>query len=146
MLRRSNQVDDYFKMKIESSSPMGLIYMVYERAIQSLEEAERGFNLNNRKHYTHYVIHAQDCIRELRNSLDLKIGGNFASSLYSIYEFMISHLIEANLDRKAPLERLRRIKKMLIELHQTWKQAEKKLNDEKLKKQPKEYQSFSISG
>ncbi|EKD26795.1 MAG: hypothetical protein ACD_79C01012G0002 [uncultured bacterium] len=130
MQKRVNQIEDYFRVKVESASPMGLIYMVYERAITTIQSAKENLNSRNRDKFCKNIIHAQDCIRELRSSLNLEIS-DVAKSLYSLYNFMLEELVAANMTRENPLSKLNRVEKMLSELYSTWKLAERRLNESK---------------
>ena len=150
MRQRVNQIDDYYKVRIESSSPMGLIYMIYERAMKTLNESRTLLKQRKRRQYCETIVHAQDCIRELRSSLNLEVG-NIAHSLYRLYDFMINQLVEANLTKENPLPYIHRTEKMLNDLYTTWKQAEKKMQSENkvaksYEQEKKEYQPLSISG
>lgn len=118
------KVDDYLKMKVMSATPMGLTLMVYERAIKDLRDAKKEIATRDRDKFSNYLIHSQDCIRELRSSLKLDVG-QVAKNLYSIYSFMIETLVQANISRENPLVKINRVENMLLELLDTWRKAEK---------------------
>jgi len=145
MSNRMNHIADYFRVKVQSATPMGLIFMVYERAMKSIEEAQEALDTRNRDLFCKKIVHAQDCLRELRTSLNLEIG-EIAQSLYRLYDFMIDQLIEANLSRENPGPYLKRVSRMLSDLYRTWKQAEKKLQSQKASSTRVTEEAFSISG
>lgn len=131
MLRRVNQVDNYFKAKVESATPMTLVYMLYDRAIITLREAEDSLKERDRDKFCEKNIHAQDCIRELRTSLNVEVAP-VATSLWHLYDFMIKQLVEAAITRENPVTYVKRVSHMLEELNNTWKTAEKSLQRQKI--------------
>jgi len=155
MTKRVSQIDDYYKVRIESASPMGLIYMIYERAMKTLTDSRVLLKKRKRRQYCEAIVHAQDCIRELRSSLNLEVG-DIAHSLYRLYEFMINQLVEANITKENPLYYINQVEKMLNDLYSTWKQAEKRMHTENTKAHTKanpyanadkkDYQPLSITG
>ena len=143
MATRLNEIDTYLRVKIESASPMALIYMVYERAIKTLSEAKDFIRERNRNQFSKKIIHAQDCIKELRSSLNLEMG-EIPKSLYRLYEYMLNELVEATITRENPMSKVNKVERMLSELLQTWKTAEKNLNQQKKVGDP--LQSLSLVG
>lgn len=145
--RRVNEIDNYFRVKIESASPMTLIHMVYDRAIKTLNDAKVFIEGRDRDKFGEAVMHAQDCIRELRTSLNLELG-EVPKNLYKLYDFMINQLVESAITRENPLTYVNRVLKMLVDLQNTWRQAEKNLQNQKQVERPaaSEYKSFSLVG
>ena len=145
--RRVNEIDNYFRVKIESASPMTLIHMIYDRAIKTLNDSKIFIEERERDKFGETVMHAQDCIRELRSSLNLELG-DIPKNLYRLYDFMINQLVEAAITRENPLIYVNRVQKMLTDLQNTWRQAEKNLQNQKPveAKAQSEYKSFSFVG
>ncbi len=144
-MRQGNRpADTYWKMKIESASPMGLVHLVYDEALKSLADAKACLKKRERLQYGQAVVHAQDCIRELRNVLKLELG-EVAVSLYKLYTFMLDQLVEANLKREDSTALLSGVERMLSELKATWKQAEKMQNAQAPKMEPR-MESLCITG
>jgi flagellar protein FliS len=56
---------------------------------------------------------------ELNSVLDMERGGDIAENLRKLYNFMIRHLNEANMQRDAG--KLRQVISLLEELNQGWK-------------------------
>ena len=87
-----NQAAIYQRAKVTTAPRGQLVVLLYEGAIKALTQAlaemeagrylEKGQRLNK----------AIDIISELRNSLDLKVGGEIAMNLDRLYDFMIRHL------------------------------------------------------
>jgi flagellar protein FliS len=54
-------------------------------------------------------------------SLDMSKGGDIAKNLYSVYDYMLNQLVEANLKKDAT--KLDEVQKLLEELRDSWKVA-----------------------
>ena len=145
--RRINEIDNYFRVKIEGASPMSLIYMVYDRAIKTLNDAKKFIEGRDRDNFSKSVTHAQDCIRELRSGLNLELG-EIPKNLFRLYDFMINQLVESAITRENPIVHVNRVLTMLVDLENTWKQAEKNLQKQKTaeNKTASEYKTLSLVG
>ena len=62
----------------------------------------------------------QRILQELQCSLDLKAGGDFASTMWALYDFMLDQLREANM-RKI-VEPIQTVEKLIGELRDAWSQ------------------------
>ena len=109
--------------------------MLYQGCIKFLRLAKKSMKENNTEDANNYIIRSQDIIRELMNTLDIEKGGDVATNLYSLYDFMIRNLIEANVDKD--LEKIEVVEDMMLELLDSWKQIvnqqnNKNVNEEKV--------------
>lgn len=108
--------------QVASATPAQLISMLYDRCIKDLKGANDLFSLRDdlraQADAIHMIVHAQQIISELQRSLNLKEGGDLASNLNTIYEYMQMRLTEAvsQRDMKLTLD----IIGMLEELHESW--------------------------
>ncbi|MBN2145044.1 MAG: flagellar export chaperone FliS [Candidatus Aureabacteria bacterium] len=130
MATRINQAEQYFRVKVESASPMELIYILYDGAVRDIEEAKCFAKKRERQKFTDSIIHAQKCVGELRNALNFE-AGEIAIRLNNLYSYIINTLINvtvANDNNIAPLDG---VKNMLLDLKSTWKQAEKQMQSQK---------------
>lgn len=116
---------EYENQKVMAASPMELILMLYDGGLRALASTLESFDVEDeieRMGAVHRnLLRAQDFITELSCSLDLERGGELATELSRIYEFMLRHLALANSElRKKPVEE---VKAMLGELRSSWAQA-----------------------
>ena len=130
MATRINHAEQYFKVRIESASPMELIYMLYDGAIRDIEEAKTAAIKRDRTKFTDSIIHAQKCVGELRGALNFETG-EIAIRLNNLYSYIITNLIEATLTRENNVSPLEGLKNILLDLKNTWKKAEKQLQAQK---------------
>ncbi len=126
-----NNVRAYRETDVKTASPMQLIIMLYDECLRTLEKAERAFDLDEPERIeavnTH-LLHAQDVITELAVSLDLEKGGEIAANLHNLYDFMVNHLSEANVQKD--LKRVKDVHKMMSELRESWQEVEIKGREE----------------
>jgi len=104
---------------ITTQSRGRLIVLLYDGAIkflrQAIEEIQReGWTAKGRS-----IARAQDILFELNTVLDMERGGEIAHNLRALYNFMMRHLTQANL-QKDP-ERIREVISLLEELNQGWR-------------------------
>jgi flagellar protein FliS len=116
--------NSYRAVAITTATPGQLVLMLFDGAMRFLSTALHGFeceNISARNEQIHNnLIKAQRVVRELQCSLDLRNGGEFASRMFALYDFMIDHLQGANL-RKDP-EPIRTVERLLGEIRGAWAQ------------------------
>ena len=114
---KTNAHSKYLKARIESASPLGLIVIMYEAAIKFLKLARDDYMNNDIESACDHLIRSQNIIRELQKSLDMNVQ-ELSPRLYSIYDYMIRQLIQANVKRK--VEPIDAVVRMLEELKEAW--------------------------
>lgn len=111
---------NYQQERVERATPLELTCILYEGAIQAVEQAlvflKRGDILARGRS----VARAQGILLELVESLDRKKGGAFAARLGLLYDYMLSKLAEAH-SLQIP-EPLVEVGKLLNELYAAWRQ------------------------
>jgi flagellar protein FliS len=115
----------YKRKQIESAPPGRLIVMLYDKAIEHLDNAEEVMNLkgaDNIEKFHNSLITTQNIITELTVALDMKKGGEIAENLFKLYDFMNYRLVDANIkkDRKAIPE----VRKILANLRGAWEEIQ----------------------
>lgn len=103
---------------VNSASPVRLIVLLYEGAMGALASARLEMANNNVIAKAKLITRAIDIVNGLRASLDPGNGGEIASSLESLYEYMVRQLTMANL--KNDPEILDEVHRLLGELHGAW--------------------------
>ncbi len=130
-MNRNIGIDNrYLQTKIQTASPMELIIILYDGAINSVGRALENYNNRKRKEYDESIFKAKRFIKELQMSLNLDIKP-IALQLYSLYDYMIRELGDAICNRKGSKQRLLRVMKMLRELRETWNKVKDKVVVEK---------------
>ena len=115
---KPQKVDSYRKMQIETADPATLILMLYDRAIVLLDKGKNEIIEKQYEEKGHSLTKANEIIAELLGSLDMEKGGEIASSLSRLYNFVMREIIDAdmNLNTNA-IDNSRRI---VSELRESW--------------------------
>ena len=124
-------MNPYLKNQIETSSPEQILILLYDGAIKFLNQAKIGIQNKDIELTHNNLTKAQNIISELRNTLDMEIGGDLANNLYALYNYFNRRLVQANI--KKEIEPVDEVLEHLRGLRDTWKQAIiKKREEEKL--------------
>lgn len=111
----------YRQTRVETASPGELVLMLYNEAIKDMKNAVALIGRKDIAGSGECLLKTEDIIDELRGSLNLSAGGDLARKLYSVYDYIYSRLVEANLKKaSAPLEDA---VKVMIELRTGWEEA-----------------------
>ena len=127
----SNAQFTYQATRISTATKEQLLLITYDIGIKACHTAENAllgktnggtpdYDLANRE-----IIRAQEVIRELMVTLNRERGGDVATKLIQLYEYMYQLLVDANI-KKEP-DNVRTVCGMLEELKQTWEEALLKL-------------------
>jgi flagellar protein FliS len=109
----SYQVND-----ISTSSQGQLILMLYDGALQAVNQSIQCMDRKEIAEQSRYILKAQDIINELSSALDMKLGGEVAKTLEQLYQFVLNQLIQANITSDTMY--LESIIKVLTPLRDAW--------------------------
>jgi len=112
--------EQYKQVQVKTANKEKLLIMLYQGCIKFLRLAKKSIEEEDIQGANNYIIRSQDIIRELMNTLDMEKGGEVATNLYSLYDFMNRQLIEANVDKD--IEKIETVEEMMMELLESWKQ------------------------
>jgi len=112
--------EQYKQVQVKTANKEKLLIMLYQGCIKFLRLAKKSIEEEDIQGANNYIIRSQDIIRELMNTLDMEKGGEVATNLYSLYDFMNRKLIEANVDKD--IEKIETVEEMMMELLESWKQ------------------------
>ena len=127
-----NKIGKYVANQVLTASPAELILMLFNEGIRSLNKTEDAFALETPERIAvihNHLMHAQDVVRELSYSLDMEKGGDLAKNLGQLYDFLLRHLIQANIDKK--LQPVVEVREMLITLRDAWQHVVEKDQESK---------------
>jgi flagellar secretion chaperone FliS len=104
---------------VMSASPHGLVLMLFEGAMLAVSASRMHMQIGRTPEKAQAISKAVAIIQDgLMASLDRESGGEIAEQLFSLYEYMVARLIEANIgNRTEPLEEVGRL---LAELNGAW--------------------------
>ena len=111
----------YKQTDVITADPMRLVIMCYEEAIRSLNLAVLLYSSKNYEAKGKAVQKSLDIIAELREALDFERGGSIATSLNTLYGFMIGHIIRS--DQTKNVKGLHQVVAMLEQLKSAWEKV-----------------------
>jgi flagellar secretion chaperone FliS len=91
----------YRRAEVGTADRRRLLMMMFDGALAFLGRAERDLADGALDGFAHHLGRAQAIIAELLHTLDHEAGGDIAGELARLYDFMLDHLVEANV-RKSP--------------------------------------------
>lgn len=109
---------------VVDASPLKLTVMLYEGAITACIHAQQAMGQGN-------IIKKGECLTKavsiidngLRSSLDKRAGGQIASNLDELYQYMIRSLMQASL--RLDVKKVNEIQQLLMELKTAWETLDK---------------------
>ena len=119
---------NYQKVQVTTADRLKLVVMLYDGAISYLKTAIKYLEENDMAAKGIYISKAQDIIDELNNSLNLNEGGEIASTLRKIYNFLYFYLVKANLKKDPKM--IKEVIDILSTLREAWDEISKKKIEE----------------
>ena len=110
----------YTQSKTAVASPVDLVIMLYDGAIDYLDKAATAVNMKETKEKIKYIDKTVAIIDELLKSLNLEAGGEIATNLQDLYIYMMRELTMANLQNDAG--KIKHVESLLRELVSAWRQ------------------------
>ena len=95
----TNQQNAYRKASVNTLDQNKLIVMLYDGAIKQAGFAVEHIKKNEIEKAHNALVKAKNIVSELMSSLNMEKGGEVAKNLKSLYAFMFSQLIEANMNK-----------------------------------------------
>ncbi len=109
----------YRDNSISTQSPGNLIVMLYDGAVNFLEQAIVALNEKDHQRKADCINRAAAIIEELNVNLDIEVGGEVALSLRRLYVFMLRHLNQAV--PKSDPNMIRNVIRLLKDLNESWR-------------------------
>lgn len=125
-----NPYQSYRRMAAQTATPGQLVLMLFDGAINFLERAAKGFELEDPLEFNttinNNILKAQAIINELNASLDMEAGGELAANLRRLYEYMDYRLTESN--RTKTPEELQEVIQRLGVIRDAWAEMIRRQN------------------
>ena len=130
-----NYQNAYKKAAVNTLDQTKLIIMLYDGAIKNASFAVEHMKSGQIEKVHDCLIKTKNIVTELMATLNMDRGGDIAKNLQSLYSYMFSQLIEANMNKKT--EPVVVVIDLLKELRAAWTQINsKKKNDAKRQNTP----------
>ena len=124
MISHGNYHNAYKKASVNTLDQNKLIIMLYDGAIKNCSFAVEHMKSGEIEKVHNCLIKAKNIVTELMATLNMDQGGDIAKNLQSLYSYMFSQLIEANMEKK--IEPIIIVIDLLKELRAAWVQINKK--------------------
>ena len=135
MSNYGNYQNAYKKASVNTLDQTKLIIMLYDGAIKNASFAVEHMKSGQIEKVHDCLIKTKNIVTELMATLNMDRGGDIAKNLQSLYSYMFSQLIEANMNKKT--EHVVIVIDLLKELRAAWTQINsKKKNDAKTQNTP----------
>lgn len=126
----TRQASNYRELEVLSATPDRLLIMLLDRLVVQLERARLATEGQDLPRQVEGLTAARAIVGELFATLDFEQGGDMASHLGSLYEFMLVQLVDVG--QRGDLEMIRRLGGIAVELRDGFAGAAEQLNTVKL--------------
>ena len=124
MSNNGNYQNAYKKASVNTLDQNKLIIMLYDGAIKNASFAVEHMKSGEIEKVHNCLIKAKNIVTELMATLNMEKGGDVAKNLQSLYSYMFSQLIEANMEKK--IQPIIVVIDLLKELRVAWVEINKK--------------------
>jgi flagellar protein FliS len=123
-----NQHQEYVRQRVQSASPVELIRILYEAAVQSVDEAIRALQSGDILKRGRSVTKTIEILSELRIALRYDVQPEYCRTLAGLYSYMQTQLIRAHSEQSESL--LLEVSRLLKTLLDGWTGAMENLSAE----------------
>ena len=100
MTTYGNYQNAYKKASVNTLDQNKLIIMLYDGAIKNATFAVEYMNSGDIEKVHNSLVKTKNIVTELMATLNMDQGGEIAKNLQSLYSYMFSQLVEANMEKK----------------------------------------------
>jgi len=115
----------YRQFSVQGASPLGLVVILYDRAIAALHGAIAAIEARDIEKKCHHLCRALAIIAQLEGSLDFELGGEVAQTLKTLYMYARAQAMKANIENSADI--LRALIENLTTVRDAWQEGERRL-------------------
>lgn len=115
----------YRELAIKSATPVGLVILLYDFAIEALIRASMEIEAGNIEGRTAELNYCLAVLNELQRSLNFEEGGEVAKRLTDLYDVARGKILEANI--RSSKEIVERLSEVLTSIRGAWQVAEEKI-------------------
>jgi flagellar secretion chaperone FliS len=104
--------------KVYSATPLELVRMLYDAAVDSVRAARQHLAQGNIAERSRAITKTYRILAELYGALDRQRGGELSARLAALYDYMQRRLLDANFRQTD--EGLAEVEKLLLPLQEAW--------------------------
>lgn len=124
-IMHAREYQSYKQTEIETANPGKLLLLLYDGALKRLHRAKDGLEQGRLEETHQDLVRVQEILVELMLALDWNVGGDLASRLHSLYNFMYRRLVDANIKQEP--EAVGEVIRLLSTLREGWEEAYRQL-------------------
>lgn len=117
----ANPFTAYLESRVLTASPLQLIHLAYEGAIEAIVEARGHLAEKRIAQRVNSITRAQQILIELKSSLDFDKGGDLSKNLDGLYEYILRRLNDGNTQQTD--EPFAEAQKLLETVDEAWKEV-----------------------
>ena len=112
----------YKASSVQTASPGRLVLMLFDGYLRFTEAARKSWDepdlIKKNEGINNNLIRAQNIVTELQSSLDLSVPGDLPGTLYRLYDYVLTNLQQANINKDA--QKIIEADKVISELREAW--------------------------
>lgn len=116
------------KQDIANADPHKLTLMLMQGALDRIAYAKGAMERREYELKSEYISRVTAIIMNLRDTLDVEVGGETAENLYALYDYMVERLNEAHV--KNDLQMLDEVSNLLTPIRDAWVQIPEQAKQE----------------
>lgn len=102
------------------ADPHRVIQLLMQGALENIAKCKGAIERKDFAFKSETISKSISIISALQNSLDMELGGEISLNLFSLYEFMISHLADAS--KENSIEKLQDVIDIILSIKTAWDQ------------------------
>ena len=128
------------KQDVANADPHKLTLMLLQGALDRIAYAKGAMERKELQEKATFISKATAIIIRLRDTLDVKVGGEVAENMFALYEFMIEKLNEAHVNNDIKL--LDEVSSLLSPIRDAWVQIPQEAKEEAFRAQRESKQAI----
>lgn len=102
------------------ADPHRVIQLLMQGALENMATCKGAIERKDFTVKSHTISKSISIISALQNSLDMDVGGEISDQLFSLYEFMITHLADAS--KENSVSKIQDVMDILLSIKSAWDQ------------------------
>ncbi len=106
------------KNDLAVADPHRVIQLLMQGALENMAKAKGAIDRKDYATKSQTMSKAMTIIAALQNSLDMKVGGEVSQNLWSLYDFMLNHLMMAS--RESSIQKVDDVLEIMLKIKSAW--------------------------
>jgi len=106
------------KNDLAVADPHRVIQLLMQGSLENMAKAKGSIERKDYVQKSQTMSKAMSIITALQHSLDMNVGGDLSENLWSLYDFMVNHLMQAS--RENSLEKIDDVIEIMLQIKSGW--------------------------